>query len=573
MSRAVKQVWLLCSALVVALLLAGTAAADEYIVDFHSDIDVAVDGSMEVVETIRVRAEGVQIRRGIYRDFPTRYRDRLGNNYNVRFDVVGVTRDGLPEPYETQRLSNGMRVVIGTEFLAVPREYEYAIRYRTDRQLGFFADHDELYWNVTGNGWVFEINAASATVKLPGSVNANQLKMEGYTGPAGSKSRDVSASVAASRASIRTTRDLPAQSGLTLVLSWPKGIVQEPTQLQRAEDTLRDNRGVLIALLALVAVAVFLGRAWHAVGRDPKPGVIFPHYDPPAGLSPAASRYVMRMGYDDKALTAAVIDLAVKGYLRINQQGRHYVLERQTSTQPLTDDETQLLGALMGHRAVLEMDKRNHSTIRDGMAAHVHALQRAAGGGRYWANNGKYLFTSLVGTGLVFVAVLLMQALVPVAVLVFVVILLVHAAFGYLLRAPTLEGRKLMDQIEGFKLYLEVAEKDELNLRNPPELTPELFERYLPYAMALGVENEWSERFARALAVMQQQPDSPYRYYHPIWYAGNFNAARMSDFTHSVGSSFNSAISSASVPPGSHSGAGGGGFSGGGGGGGGGGGH
>ncbi|MES2605201.1 MAG: DUF2207 domain-containing protein, partial [Pseudomonadota bacterium] len=159
------------------------------------------------------------------------------------------------------------------------------------------------------------------------------------------------------------------------------------------------------------------------------------------------------------------------------------------------------------------------------------------------------------------------------AVGIFVLILLVHGAFAWLLRAPTPEGRKLMDQLEGFKLYLEVAEKEEMNLRNPPELTPELFERYLPYAIVLGVEHAWSERFERALAAMRHDMRSPYHHYHPLWYTGHFNAAHMGDFTRSVGSSFNSAISSAAVAPGTRSGSGGGGFSGGGGGGGGGGGR
>ena len=162
------------------------------------------------------------------------------------------------------------------------------------------------------------------------------------------------------------------------------------------------------------------------------------------------------------------------------------------------------------------------------------------------------------------------SAVVPLVVVIFIIILILNIVYAWLLKAPTTQGRQILDQLQGFKLYLDVAEKDELNLRNPPELTPELFERYLPYAIALGVEQAWAEKFAATLAAMEASRGITY---HPLWYSGNFNAARMGDFTQAVGNSFNSAISSAATPPGSSSGSGGGGFSGGGGGGGGGGGR
>jgi uncharacterized membrane protein len=144
-----------------------------------------------------------------------------------------------------------------------------------------------------------------------------------------------------------------------------------------------------------------------------------------------------------------------------------------------------------------------------------------------------------------------------------------HILFYWLLRAPTERGRRLMDKLEGFKSYLEVAEKDELNLRNPPEKTPELFERYLPFALALGVEQAWAEKFAGVFARLEASGSASY---HPAWYHGHFNPHAIGSFTSGVGASLTSAISSASTPPGSSSGSGGGGFSGGGGGGGGGGG-
>ena len=193
--------WLLTTALIGGCL-SGPAAADERILDYHSDITIDADGSMVVDEIIEVRAEGRQINRGIYRDFPTRYKDRFGNDYVVEFDVVSVRRDGVAEDWHSETMSNGVRVYAGSaNHTLKPGDYVYSIRYRTSRQLGFFADHDELYWNVTGNGWGFPIDQASAVVKLPGSP-AGGISVEGYTGHFGASGGDYTSWVDAAQAGI-----------------------------------------------------------------------------------------------------------------------------------------------------------------------------------------------------------------------------------------------------------------------------------------------------------------------------------------------------------------------------------
>jgi D-serine deaminase-like pyridoxal phosphate-dependent protein len=143
--------------IVVALLLAvvavGPAQAVERILRFVSDAEVQRNGDLAVTETIRVQAEGNQIRHGIFRDFPTTYARPDGSRVVVGFDVQSVTRDGTADNWTTEALANGVRVRIGRAEVTLPNgEHEYVIRYRTTRQIGFFADYDELYWNATGNG-------------------------------------------------------------------------------------------------------------------------------------------------------------------------------------------------------------------------------------------------------------------------------------------------------------------------------------------------------------------------------------------------------------------------------------
>jgi len=552
----------------VALLLClGPAYGAERILSYHSDIEVHPDATMTVVETVRVRAEGINIRRGIYRDFPTDYKDGFGNRYRVSFEVLDVTRDGRPEAWRVEAHANGVRVYAGrAEVFLEPGVYEYAIRYRTSRQLGFFEDHDELYWNVTGNGWAFPIDAASASVTLPEGVPPESVGIVGYTGPYGSRARSAETGVRDGRAWIETTQPLHPREGLTLVVTWPKGFVQAPTRGQRLRWLLADNRGLLIALSGLALVAAYLLLSWSRYGRDPAPGVIFPQYEPPEGYSPASARFIRRMGYDDRTFAAAVVNLAVKGCLEIRETDGEYSLWRkQGPDTALAPGERVLLSQIFRAGPVIELDDANHKIIGGALRAHRRAL-RLNYERVYFATNSPLLIPALLMSIGVAVAVVLSGGLTPAAAVVMALTLVVIGGFHFLMKAATPRGRELLDRLEGFRMYLDVAERDDLNLRNPPEKTPQLFEMYLPFALALGVEQAWAEQFAEVFARLGAGGES----YRPIWYHGDFSPARVGSFTTSVGRSLTSAIASSATPPGSSSG--GGGFSGGGGGGGGGGG-
>lgn len=552
---------------VLAWSLPATAA--ERILEYFSDIEVHADASVTVSETIVIQAAGQLIRRGIFRDFPTDYRDRLGNRYRVGFEVLGVTRNGEPEPFHTERQSNGVRVYVGRANVFVePGRHEYMIRYRTDRQLGFFATHDELYWNVTGNGWDFPIERAGAAVRLPENVPMSEVTAEGYTGRQGSSEQSYAAAVTGSEASIAATRPLDSREGLTIVVGWPKGYVHEPTRGERLRWTLAENRGLLLAGIGALLILGYLCWAWARHGRDPRRGVVFPHYDPPAGYSPASIRYIMRMSYDDRTFTAALLNLAVKGHLEIGEASGKFILHKSESEQPLAAGEKVLLDALFSSGESVELDNRNHALLSRTKIAHRKSLRRDYQT-KYFLTNSLLLLPSIGAMAALALAIKLLDQFSVLVATIFVLLVASHFLFYTLMRAPTARGRTLLDKLEGFRMYLQVAEKDELNLRNPPAKTPELFERYLPFALALGVEQKWAEKFAAVFARLASEGGSSYR---PRWYGGDFNPRQLGRFATGLGKSFSAAISSASTPPGSRSGGGGGGSSGGGGGGGGGGG-
>jgi len=551
----------------LALLAAFAARADERIVSFESDIVVHADASMTVTESITVTAEGDAIRRGIFRDFPTDYRDRLGNRYRVGFEVLSVRRDGAPEAWHTERRSNGTRVYVGRRdrFLD-PGRHTFEITYRTDRQLGYFEEHDELYWNVTGNGWDFPIDRVDATVTLPETVPTESVTVGAYTGPQGSTEGSYAAEVTGGQVIVTATRGLGPHEGLTLVVSWPKGHVYQPTPGDRLRMMLYDNRGLAVAILGALAVFAYLFYVWHRYGRDPEPGVIFPHYEPPPGYSPASARFIREMGYDNRAFTAAVISLAVKGWLEIDEDGDEYTLRRTGEGAERSPGERELMDALFAEGEVVVLERENHGILQAAKTAHHKALKRDFEK-IYFFTNSLLLLPSVFGTVLLVVAIVATGSFAPLVLAPIGLIVAAHVLFYFLLKAPTRRGRLLMDKLEGFRMYLDVAEKEELNLRNPPEKTPELFEKYLPFALALEVEQAWAEQFADVFARMRSDDRAAY---HPAWYHGSFSPSRVGQFASGVGAGLTSAIASASTPPGSSSG--GGGFSGGGGGGGGGGG-
>ena len=557
-----------------ALLLAlfsGAGSTQERIVDFASDVSIAADGALLVIETIVVQVEGQQIKRGIFRDFPTRYENHRGITVVVPFEVLDVQRDGTAEQYKVEPLTNGMRVRIGNPQRMLPRgQHTYRISYRTGRQLGFFDQHDELYWNTTGNGWPFVIDRATQRVRLPQPVPADKLKAEAYTGPQGARGRDATSSVGEGEFNFETTRRLAPNEGMTVVAMFPKGIVAAPSGLTKLRWTIVDNIGELLAIGAVALLVLFLLVMWWRIGRDPRKGPKFPRYDAPQNMSAAAVRFVDRMGFDTRCLAAAVLGLGARGYLKVHQRDDGFVVQQTGATVPFLPGDKPLTDALFGTRSQAVLSKTYDPSIATAQSELHSALARHYKGTVFKRNRWPLALAVIAGAGaLGFAAALSANPAVLIALAC--VLLLALFAFFKLMPAYTREGRKVQDHIEGLRQYLGVAERDDLARIKAPEMTPVEFARMLPYALALDVERTWADRFAAVLgaSAVAAAVSSYYAGDSSSW--GSNSTAGLTD---SFGA-LDSTVSSASTAPGSSSGGsggGGGGSSGGGGGGGGGGG-
>jgi uncharacterized membrane protein YgcG len=614
----------------LAALACPAAAQTERLLSFDSRVEIAADGGLAVVETLRVLAAGQSIRQGIVREFPTRYDMPGGKTVTTGFKVLNVRRDGRAEDYHTETAVNGVKVYMGKKGkLLDPGEHTYELTYAADGQIGQFADYDELYWNVTGNGWRLPIDQASVTILLPPGAQPGQWAA--YTGPAGAKGRDFTAQTGPGTFSCQTTKPLPPGSGLTVAVSFPKGFVALPTPTER----ILSSQAFHLAVAGLATVTVFFVVAWLIVGRDPARGITIPLFSPPDGISAPGARYLRRMGYDDKTFAAGVVEMATAGGAVIEDDDGTYIVGRGKKPFPQGSWQAGLLDALLGRMPAVRLEQENHQAVRAAQKALREDLKDRYEGSHFRMNRSFFyagVALSLLAFALVAihadepetagmtlawlgvwsfaVAALTLRALQALAkakarprfltivgaifaclfALPFVLgelaalaflsiavswpaaaclaaIAVEIAVFRRLLKAPTREGRRVMDALEGFRLYLRVGERERLNMLTPPERTPELFERYLPYALALDVENDWAAQFADVLAKAAAEG------YRPVWYVGHgWSSGDFGGLANDLGAGFSSAISSSSTAPGSSSGSGGGGSSGGGGGGGGGGG-
>lgn len=581
----------------------------ERILDFHADIEVRTDGSLAVTETIRVEATGVSIKRGIFRDFVNDGTDGWGIPRRVKYDVTAVTFDGAPTPYSAESLGSGTRLKIGDPGKRVPPgEHTYAISYTTDHQLVLNDDYDQLYWNVTGNFWKFSIDAASATVTLPDGIAPTAANL--YTGKAGSTEQKGSHALTANGATFSTNERLPSGGGLTIVVTWPPGSLQTAAY---ERDLLRDVNPVFLIGAGLLAASLLVSLVmWIAVGRDPAMGTIIPRFEPPEGFSPPAVRMLERMSFDDLCFSSGVIGLASKGVVSITEKDGNYQIHREKNGKAeLADDEKNLLDGLLGAGDTCPLTRGNHKRVSAARTGLLNSLTAKLKKTHFKLNFPAFLPGALLAASgnilicfsasndraaaIISLALLLavISALVtllaamkkrlrsgttkdrlifilylagflaacvgvcfflhaiypPVAIAATVATGILWLGFHHLMKAPTKMGQQARAEIAGFKHYLGVAEEDRLNLENPPERTPELFEMFLPYALALGVEQKWSEKFHDILQDERPGNAEVRRRYRPGFYRGNLVGANPAMFGAALGTALTGALASSAKPP------------------------
>ena len=555
-------------AAVAVLLVALPALARQIIIhDFDESIVVNKNGTIDVTETIQAEFQGSW--HGLYRSIPTEYTTPEGLNYTLDIDNIRVT-DENGNSLKVEKSSSGryMKLKIyepGAEDVT----RTIVIHYEVLDAIRYMEDHDELYWGVTGTEWDNPILRAAAHVTLPEGVTG--LKAVAYTGALGSRAEDATVNVSGNTVSITTNRALAYREGLTIAVGFDKGLVQQPSTGTKIWRTLMSNKPFAIPLLALIGMIW----VWWTRGRDPEAGSITVQYEPPDQLTPGECGTLIDNSVDMRDITATLVDLAVKGYLTIEQKDESHMMGLSHSKAytfhlkkppaewtSLRPHEYALLAALFDDGSTLDVPMtalqnsfyKSVPQIKDRI---FDALMKD----NYYKSRPNTMSAGYIGAGFVigFLFVFGSSALQNITgitrftwALTGIFTGLIICVGGYFMSGRTLLGAKTRAKVVGFEDFLGRVEKDRIERL---ELTPDLFEKYLPFAMALGVEKKWAGRFA-AIAMSS-----------PAWFVGpygtSFNPVFFTNDMSLMSSQTGSAMVSSPRSSGG-SGFGGGGFSGGG---------
>ncbi len=560
-------------ALLVLLLTLFPAAAQVrnwHIEDFKDTIAIATDGSATVSERITLVFVGQW--HGIHRTIPVEYPGPHGTNYTLFVDVRSVTDEtGSKLKYDSSKSGDfrDLKIYIpGAEDVTRIVNIEYQVR----NAIRFFEDHDEFYWNVTGNDFPVPIAHAEAFVALPEKA-AGGLRAQAFTGVYGSTERDATSEVTAADVHFETTNSLPMRGGLTINIFILNGILQEPGGLTRLFWFLGSNPIIFLPLLTL---GVMYG-LWHTVGKDPDPGVsVAPMYEPPKDLTPAEAGTLIDDSTDPRDITSTIVDLAVRGYIKIEEKVEtilvfkkkdyvfHLLKPREQWGNDLCPHERVMLENVFvgGSETQLSSLKNRFYTAIPVIRQDIMAALK---------NKGMYLLDPGSANGYSIAAAVAIGLLVaglnylgwknlfnsiPLLIVSGLVSAVVWWLFARQMTAKTLLGGRTVVAIRGFQVFMNRVDADRIK-----RLPPDTFEKYLAYAMALGVEQHWAQAFA---GIVKDPPNwyvgaTPYAAFNPIFFSSSMHS--MASDMHQV---FVSAPRSSSSGSGFGGGGGGGGFSGGG---------
>lgn len=516
----------------------------------RADIVIGADGVVDVTET--VDADFLTARHGIYRYIPTQGRDTDGKAFSMSVDLKGVTMDGHDERADSTRSGDNLVWRVGDPNVTMTGTHEYVLKYSVTGAIGRFADFDELYWNVSGEGWDVPLPNVSATVTLPAGVQ--ELQSACYTGPYGSKESDCQIVAAEGQTGfVSKTAGKP----MTIAVGFPKGAIAMPSVEERLTMFILAYGIWLLPILTLI----FCYRRWAKNGKDASLGTLVVQYDAPSGLTPAETSALLAENASPNVLAPTIVDLAARGYLKIEETDKKGLLgtSKDYALIKVKDwngdaDMRPFESKLLDDLFAVSAERIELSSLKDTFYPHVqeftNGVMRSITERGYFAADPVKVRGVWMGIGIViaFAGWFFGPAVAACGVII--------AIFGYFMPKRSPEGVAAAAHARGFKEFISSVEK----YRAPWMEDQNIFFRTLPYALAFGLGRKWAQAFAG----LQMRP--------PDWYVGA-NAATWSalSFHDDLASWSKSFAATASSRPSSGSGSSGGGFSGGGGGGGGGG--
>ncbi len=564
----------------ILALAAPLTAKSWHVSNFQDTITVNPDGSALVNETITLNFVGEW--HGIHRTIPIEYPGPDGTNYRLYVDLISITdENGAKLKYDssTSGAYRDLKIYIPN---AVNTTRTVEIAYRVHNGTRFFDSkdpdsHDEFYWNVTGNDWQVPIDHAAASVHFPASASES-LRAQAFTGVYGSTEHNATATVNGSDVEFETNNPLPMRGGLTIDVYIPKGILKEPGRLRKFFWFIGGNPALF---LPLVTFAVMLVLWWYK-GRDPDPGMsVAPMYEPPEGISPAEAGTMLDDRIHPRDITSTIVDLAVRGYIKIEETDdkgllfhhKDYIFHllkpmSQWGDKGVVPHERVMLANIflndVQETRLSSLKNRFYTAVPVVRADIMSALKQK---GIYALDPESANGYSVGAAVCILIPFAVLQFLgwvnffssVPVVIVSVLIAAMIWFLFARVMTAKTLKGSRVHTAVLGFQEFMNRVDGERLKT-----MPPNTFEKFLPYAMALGVEHHWAQAFAGIVK------DPPSWYVGPGYgYGTGFNPILFSSSMHGMATDMHQVFVSAPRASSSGSGwsgggGGGGGFSGGG---------
>jgi uncharacterized membrane protein len=506
------------------VLAFGAQARELRIEKFSSEIVVAANGSIDVSETITARFIGGPWH-GLYRSIPVEYVTPQELNYTLFLNVKNITDgNGNKLKFESSRERHYRKLKIYIPN-ADNTTQTISIEYTVSDALRFFEDHDELYWNVTGDEWDVPIHSADARIVLPeGTTN---IRANVFTGSYRSTAHNADAEIAGNGVEVRTRDPLRYHEGLTVAVAFDKGFVHEPTGIEKFSLFLQSNWPLGLPFIAFV-IMFYL---WWTQGRDPRLRPIAAQYEPPDQLSPGEVGTLIDNSADMRDITSSIVDLAVRGYMVIEEHEKNrmlglvhdkdynFFLKKDRAEWSTLKPHEQVLmngfftsGTAGESVSMSSLENRFYKNLPDIKSRIFESLVTHG----YYRRRPDSVRASYLGIGIV-VGLLLavggnvIASSMGMAPLTFIIAGIltggIICAFGWFMPAHTEQGARAMEGVLGFEDFLVHVDSDRFNRTIK---TPQMFEKFLPFAMALGVEKNWSKAFQ---GIMTQPPE---------WYRGSY---------------------------------------------------
>jgi uncharacterized membrane protein YgcG len=552
---------LISTSVVIASLIASAlpASAEYYppenweITNFHSSIFINEDSSLRITETIQADFTNER-HHGIIRSIPYKYPARFGTFKTIKINLEKAV-DGSNKEWDTSvsKKDGYYEIQMATEdwnYLTGPATFH--LTYEVERAMNFFTEeddngapefftHDELYWNATGTEWVVPIKQASAEIHLPHPIEKKDINTLCYTGEFGSTNQDCRAYASDSKTIQVTTRiPLETSEGLTAIIALPEGTITPPTITKQILWFLADNWPLLMPLL--VFLAMFL--LWMAKGRDPEVGndTVIPHYKPPRGLRPTECGIIIDELIHPRDITATIIDLAVRGFIKIEEIKKKGILKQKTDHKltlikdyknaSLIEFEKKILRALFSEPKKIEnlsklfsilkkADKKQErksvliSELKNSFYMHLPLIKKSVieklVKDGYFPSSPAKTRSQYMGFGFAtlmitfYIGEIIFAEFGALMVGALVVSAFIVTAFGYFMPRKTHKGRETYYVLKGLYEYINTAEKDRLEFQEKANI---FFEKLLPYAAAFGLTKKWTKAFDKLIT-------QPPHWYHP----------------------------------------------------------